>query len=515
MNIFQSVAKPKVPRSVQDLSHEHDLSCNMGELIPVSWVDVVPGTKVHMDNESLVRFMPMAAPVFDRFNVTFHRWFVPKRILWDHWDEYRSMTKLPSTGELPVHPYLTVDPKQTIPRLWNYMGIPYVSDPLLQDKSVDVDAFAMAAYQCIYHENYRDQNLIPEFDYKLVDGYNGDYSTAPWNVLRKRAWSHDYYTSALPFVQKGDPVMMPVTFNDAPVKKNDLFTPFASPGQVNTVFDNSGSATFTPIEGDPANNTDVLDGGLYADLGNSSSQTTINDFRLANAVQRFKERLARVGSRWTEFLRGVFGINSRDARLQRPEYIGGVVKPVTISEVLNVGDATLPQGNMSGHGATYISGKQSYYFCEEDGIVMTIMNIQPKGKYFQGIERAFLKINHPTEKYLPDLANLGEQPVYNDELFAYTSQGKETFGYQPRWTEHRFKNNRISGQFTTTLKHWTAAREFGNLPTLNQQFIEMEGTGSSDRIFIVVDPDEEKLLCQVWNDIKVVQPIPKMGTPSL
>lgn len=480
----------------------------MGELIPVSWIDVVPGTKVSLDQESLTRFMPLASPVFDRFNQTFHRFAIPKRLLWDNWDEYRSLTKLDSTGELPVHPYINIDVSNpVIPRLFNYAGIPYITDGAIQTNDVKIDPMVFAAYQLVYDEFYRDQNLIPSIFQKLVDGNNGDQTSAPWNVLRRRAWAHDYFTSALPFVQKGDPVYMPVSFSDAEIKMDK-----ATAGD--TVL--TGTPASASVQYGVSNNPNVTDQQLYADNTTQTSQTTINDFRLANAIQRFKERLARVGSRWTEFLRGVFGVNSRDSRLQRPEYIGGVVKPITISEVLNTtGTVDLPQGYMSGHAASYIDGKSSHYYAEEDCIIITIMNIQPKGKYYQGIQRKFLNINHPTEKYLPDLANLGEQPVYNDELFAYTPAGKQTFGYQPRWSEMRFENNRISGQFQTTLNYWTAARDFANLPTLNREFIEMNGLGSSDKIFIVEDPTEEKLLCQIWNSVTVVAPIPKLGTPSL
>jgi len=505
-----------MPRSVHDLSHEFKFTCNMGELIPVTTIDCIPGGKYHLDNEALVRMLPMAAPVFDRFNVTFHRFFVPKRLLWDHWDEYVSLTKIGTPAALPVHPFSTIDPALMAAdslswvtagnRLLNYMGIPlsYNGD---QGSEETFNPMRFAAYQFIYNEYYRDQNLIPEVPYKLVDGINDILN---YKTLRLRAWRHDYFTGGLPFVQKGDPVTMPIILSDAEVKyRND-----AAP--VTTTVLNGAPANVSVQPGVP-DNAAVTDLQMFAEMESASSLTTINDFRRANAIQRFQERLARVGSRFTEFLKGVFGVESRDSRLQRPEYIGGDIKPITISEVLNTtGTTELPQGNMSGHGATYISGKGSHYTADEHGYIITIMNIQPNGAYMQGFDREFLKINHPTEIYLPDLANLGEQETFKREIYAYTGEGSEPFNYNPRWTEHRFMPNRVAGLLAADpLMHWTAVRKFDNRPLFNQTFIENKGVGSSDRIFVDTDPDAQNLLVQLYNTVNAVQPIPKLGTPSL
>lgn len=515
-NLFKMVADPKVPKSVQDLSHEFKFSCNMGELIPVATIDCLPSDKVHLDNEALVRFMPMIAPVFDRFNVTFHRYFVAKRLLWDHWDEYVSLTKIGSPAALPVHPFVELDVVEMDPgtadpglRLRNYMGLPYTYDLATQILNPMINPMRFSAYQFIYNEYYRDQNLIPEVPYKCVDGDNA----AIWDdisILRKRAWNHDYFTSGLPFVQKGDPVLMPFSFDDVNVKRN------AVPGATQW----TATVGPTPVILDHEIATLNVTDEIFAETSQLQGTSTINDFRRANAIQRFQERLARVGSRFTEFLKGVFDVKSRDSRLQRPEYIGGDQKPITISEVLQTSQTTAadpsPAGTMSGHGATYIEGSNSSYFCEEHGYIIIIMNIQPKGTYFQGLEKEFLKINHPTEIYIPDLANLGEQATERQELYAYTALAKDPFNYVPRWTEHRYMPNRIAGQLAqTSLLHWTASRLFATEPNFNQTFIEMTGDGSSDRIFAVTDPEEEKLLVQLYNTVKIVRPIPKFGTPSL
>lgn len=485
----------------------------MGELVPIAVVDCLPGDKVRLDNEALVRFMPMIAPVYDYFNVTFHRYFIPKRLLWDHWDEYVSMTKIGTPAALPVHPHVEYDASNILhhTRLSKYIGMPEVYNIDQVVTNVNIDPMAWAAYQCVYNEFYRDQYLQAEVPYKLVDGNNTAWFEQHGAILRKRSWKRDYFTSALPFVQKGDPVMLPVNLSDALVFRNTV-----NPPAITTIETVTGEDPLSISEVPATTLSDPSDQALYVAGNNLETETTINDLRRANAIQRFQERLARTGSRFTEFLKGVFNVRSRDSRLQRPEYIGGSIKPVTISEVLNTtGTDDLPQGNMSGHGAAYLSGNDSNYFCEEHGIILVLMNIQQNGQYFQGIPKQFLKINHPTEIYTPDLANLGEQEIQNRELYAYTPTGLDPFGYVPRWSEHRYMPDRVSGQLATTLMHWHAGRFFDEQPQLNDIFIECDGEGSSDRIFTVEDPEEEKLLVNIFNTVQMVRPIPKLGTPAL
>lgn len=518
-NIFKHIEWPKVPKSVQDMSHTHVYSGNMGELIPVTYIDCLPGTNLTLDNEALARFMPLTAPVMDRFIITFHRWFVPKRLLWDNWENYITMTPIGSPLALPVHPYVTISPgdMRDLPglynRLANYMGVPLRYDPATQNTSVNINPMRFAAYQFICNQNYRDQNLMAPFAYKLTDGDNS--TNADLLTLRKRSWNADYFTSGLPAAQKGDPVLMPVIMSDSIVRRNvNPATGSFSQWPVTSGQTNPLTVPEKPIVG----TVDATGQALYADNSTSSSTTDLNEFRIAYALQRLKERLMRIGSRLKEYLPGIFGVKPMDYRLDQPEYAGGVLKPITISEVLNTGDATLPQGNMAGHAATYISGSESHYKAHEHGYLITIMNIQPKGTYFQGLDREFSKINHPTEIYTPDMANLGEQGTYNDELYSYTSTAKETFNYQAKWTEHRFIPNRVFGQLAieNNLMHWTAARYFANQPLFNEQFKHMvTGQGSTDRIFAVNDPDEEKLIIQVYNKVIAVQPVPKFGIPSL
>lgn len=509
-NIFNVVKVPDIPRSVFDLSHDVKLSCNMGDLIPVYTEDCVPGDKFHINQHCIARFMPLVAPVMHRFDVTFHTWFVPKRLIWEGWNDYITDTK--TAGLLPAPPYLTIGNGPEYTKLLDYMGIP---SPVGGAVAERISAMPLAAYQCIYNEFYRDENLIPEVDFMCVDGTN-DANTTVLGTLRKRAWEHDYFTSALPFVQKGDPVGLPVT-GDALVKINAAPLVGEVYAEDSTPWQSTPSAT--PVTGPfmerEATTTPGIGANMaYADL-EGAVVTTINDLRRANALQRWLEKLARGGSRLAEMIRGVFGVTPKDASLQRPQYIGGSKAPIIISDIEQTSQETVagpsPQGNLAGKGTAVSEGSMSHYFCDEHGFIITLMSIMPKTAYQQGIEKFWLKTGSNTEHYFPDFANIGEQEILNRELFSYTAAGGDVFGYTPRYSEYKYRNSRVAGQFRTTLDFWHEGRIFASAPALNQAFIECI---PDTRIFAVEDPAEDKLAVQVYNEVKAVRPMPKFGTPS-
>ena len=294
-----------------------------------------------------------------------------------------------------------------------------------------VNALPFAAYQAIYNEYYRDQNLIDPIDYKLIDG---DNATSFGRVrelcnMRLRAWEHDYFTASLPFAQKGAAVDIPLgqIAENAPIYRdsNDV-TP--------TTLTGTPYSVVVPGSNSPTTSTDLFaaTGGLEVE------PTTINDLRRAYRLQEWLEKNARGGTRYIESILSHFGVKSSDARLQRPEYITGVKTPVVISEVLNTSGTQdqLPQGNMAGHGIAVSSGKSGNYYAEEHGYVIGIMSIMPKTAYQQGIPRNFLKLD-PLDYYWPSFANIGEQEVQVQELYAYTANRADTFGYVPRYAEYR------------------------------------------------------------------------------
>jgi hypothetical protein len=243
--------------------------------------------------------------------------------------------------------------------------------------------------------------------------------------------------------------------------------------------------------------------------------TTINDLRRAFKLQEFLEKNARGGTRYIEQNKVQFGVNSSDARLQRPEYITGTKSPIVISEVLNTtgneGADALPQGNMAGHGIAVSGGEPKSYYCEEHGYIIAIMSIMPKASYSQGIPKHFLK-KHPLEYYWPSFANIGEQEIQQQEIYAYENNPETLFGYTPRYAEYKFMPNRIAGDFRTSLNFWTLNRQFATPPTLSQQFIECDPADTL-RIFAVQD-GTDPIWVQVVNKIQARRKMPVYGTPT-
>lgn len=501
-NIFNTVQVQRHGRNLFDLSHSHTTSFNMGELIPISAVPCVPGDYMTVHHAGSARLAPMLAPIYHRVNMYQHTWFVPLRLLWDNFEEWIS----DPDGSSFTCPYLNVGnvaPDDIYTRLFNYLGIP---DPSQGDGQVEqINAWAHAAYQFIYQEWYRDQNLIPDVDYKLVDGsnnLNGDLFQ-----LRKRAWGHDYLTSCLPFAQKGLAVDMPLGgFEDVPVFRK------AGVGISDTTL--TGAPQNQNLDtGTPNGTPGIADGDMFAQTSDIVGGTTsINDLRTATMVQRIKELFARVGSRYREFVKGIFDTDIEDYRAQVPEYVTGSISPISISEVLNTtGTDDLPQGNMSGHGVTYLKGGGKGYKCKDYGILITIANVQPITAYQNGISRHYKKFDC-LDYWNPQMDGLGEQSVLNSEVFAFHATGSGTFGYIPYGAEYRYQNNLTTGDFQTSLNYWTMTREFTNPVGLNEEFITCDPT---HRIFAVTDPAVQKIYAQFIVGIHAQRQMSKYGTPRL
>lgn len=500
-NLFNSIQLKKPNKNVFDLTHDVKLDTDMGVLTPICAMEAVPGDKFTIGCEAMIRFAPMIAPVMHRFNATMHYFFVPNRILWSNWERW-----ITSPTPTDVHPF--IDCINIDSRLGSYLGIGWPQTQLL---SINVSAFPFAAYQCIYNEYYRDQNLIAEVNWQLTDGDNT--ANADLYTMRRRAWQHDYFTASLPFAQKGAAVEIPVT---GEVVLNPTLTGSAgkfvdpSTGIVTDIGDVLQSGV-VPNGAVTINGNDQIydpNGSLVID----GAETTINDLRRAFRLQEWLEKNARAGTRYIENILAHFGVRSSDARLQRPEYITGIKAPVVISEVLNTtGEASgLPQGNMSGHGIGVVSGKYGSYFCEEHGWIIGVMSIMPETAYTQMIPKKFLKINDPFEYFWPSFAHIGEQEVLKKEVYIDALDPEELWGYVPRYAEYKFENNRVAGEaFNNSLDYWHEARIFATEPELNEDFISCT---PSNRIFAVTAGNH--LFCHVLNKVTAVRPMPKFGTPS-
>lgn len=498
-NIFNSISLKKPKRNAFDLTHDVKLSMKFGELVPVMVEEALPGDTFNISAETLVRFAPLVSPVMHRFNVFIHYFFVPNRLLWANWPEWIA-------GDDTLVP-----PKITIAgfpangtRLTDYMGIP----PITGSMSVDVNAMPFAAYQKIYDEYYRDQNLIDEVFTPLVDGSNMA-NFAALTQMRKRAWQHDYFTAALPFAQRGPAVDIPLgnVELDPDWASNGSQPQFKTPTGVSETGDLQNSGATDRIQVTPNTNQNAYD----PDGSLTVQPTTITDLRRAFKLQEWLELSARAGKRSKEVIMAFFGVNSPDARLQRPEYITGVKSPVVISEVLNTTGETLPQGNMAGHGVSVAQGKFGKYYCQEHGYIIGIMSVMPLTAYQQGVPRHYLKTTDRYEYFWPQFAHIGEQEVKIAEIYAQTSDNLDTFGYVPRYAEYRFAPSRVAGDFRTTLNFWHLGRIFENKPELNQEFVEC----TPDTRIFAVEGDDDYLYCHVLNKVQAIRPIPKFGNPMM
>ena len=506
-NLFNSIKLERPKKNVFDLTHDVKLSADMGNLTPILTLECVPGDKFELGCESLIRFSPLIAPVMHRMDVSMHYFFVPNRILWDNWEKFitdaNSGAVMPYlSSELFEPRYQTSAPTSSLTA--DYLGVP---PPPNNSTSAEINALPFAAYQCIYNEYYRDQNLIAPVNYKLIDGNNfvgGFARFRELTNLRKRAWEHDYFTAALPFAQKGAAV-------DIPLGQINQDVPVLTTTGGGTVLQGAPGYTNQDVAEDGIPTPPFANNTLYASTKDLELQpTTINDLRRAFRLQEWLEKNARGGTRYIESILTHFGVKSSDKRLQRPEYITGVKSPVVISEIVNTTGQTegLPQGNMAGHGMSVSSGRSGSYYCEEHGYIIGIMSVMPKTAYQQGIPKTFLK-NDTLDYYWPSFAHIGEQPVVNDELYAYTSTGTDTFGYVPRYSEYKFMPSRVAGDFRTDLDFWHLGRIFNEQPSLSAAFVECEPT---KRVFAVED-GVQSLYCHVLNKIKAVRPMPKFGTP--
>jgi len=503
MNLLNSIKISRPKKSVFDLSHDVKLTCNMGDLIPVLCQEVIPSDRIKVGQECLMRLMPMVTPMMHQCDLTFHTFFVPERILWDEKTFEKWITNQQVLGALPAYPTVQMGDgvgdvvNVNTGDLADYLGLPLTGTGTQQ---TTVSAMPFAAYQLIWNEYYRDQNQQQEVDYKLVDGDNT--LNTDLFVLRKRAWEHDYFTACSPTPQAGAAVEIPLgqVFGQAPVLVN-----------------NPGGTTLdgTPLDVDveAGVSTTMPADSLYTEVtGLNVTPTTINDLRTATRLQEWLEKSMRGGKRLFENILVFFGMKSPDARLQRPEYITGNKTSIQVSEVLqnSQSDAT-PQGNMAGHGITYVSPKQGVYNVQEWGFIITIMSVLPKTTYQQGIHKSWLKYSNPMEKYWPQFDHLGEQAVTNKEVYAYTPDDDDTFGYIPRYAEYKFMNSRVAGEMRTTLNFWHMGRIFTALPALNEDFIESDPT---HRVFAVEDPAEHKLIVHVKNLVMAVRPMSKYSTPT-
>lgn len=463
-------------RSKHSLSYTNLLSCNMGSLVPIGLTEVLPGDTIQHNTSLLLRCSPLLAPVMHKIDVRIHHWFVPNRLVWDGWEDF--ITGGPDGMDASEVPTITHNP--AVGSLADYMGVPTGS-------SLTFNALPFRGYGLIWNEWYRDQDLEAQVVVSTADG--SDTTTSM--VLKNCAWEKDFYTSARPWEQKGPAVSIPLT-GDAPVVLDPLSGALnngkiriSSTGALNTV---SNTLSSTPTgqfvrTSDGTQYTYDPNGSLAADLSGVSA-VTVNALREAMAIQRYEEARARYGSRYTEYLR-YLGVRSSDARLQRPEYLGGGRQTIQFSEVLQTAEGTEPVGTLRGHGIAAARSNRYRRFIEEHGYVHTFLSVRPKTIYAQGLRRTF---NRRTKEdyWQREFEHIGQQEVLNKEVKANHASPNGVFGYQDRYDEYRREESRIAGEFRTVLDFWHLARIFATDPALNASFVSCVPT---ERSFAVESQD--------------------------
>lgn len=447
-------------RFKHSLSHYKLLTCDMGELIPIACYEALPGDSIQQASSVLLRVSPLLAPVMHPVSVRIHHWFVPNRLIWNAWEDF--ITGGPDGADNSTPPFTTILASTPLKdTLWDYFGIPPGGDNT-------VSSLPVRAYNKVYNEFYRDADLVAE-----VAEDDGS--------VKKVAWEKDYFSAARPWPQKGPDITLPLgvrapvkgilaesghPFADAPAGKDSTGASVSySPGAWVNV---TAGSRFGVARGGSAGVPDI-----YADLTNATA-TNINDVRKAFAMQRYQEARAQYGSRYTEYLR-YLGIRSSDARLQRPEYLGGGKATISFSEVLQTGPGSDPDesvvGDLKGHGISALRSRRYRRFFEEHGIVLSLLSVRPRTMYAQATNRMFMRANKE-DYWQKELELIGQQPIYTREVYAQGADMGTTFGWGDRYSEYRHIQSTIAGDFRDTLNFWHLARDFAAPPVLNQSFIE-------------------------------------------
>lgn len=512
MGVFDSVQFTRPRSSKFDLGHEKKLSMQMGDLVPIMLQEIIPGDRFRVHSEVFMRMQAMLAPVMHRVDVTTHYFFVPNRLIWSEWEDFITGGRTGTTN--PVAPFITMNNANkayTAPGgLGDYMGIPDWSG-VVPNQAINVSALPFRAYQLIYDQYYRDNMLTAPINASKVSG-DVTAEIAALMTIRKRAWEKDYFTSARPNAQAGavsDPVVP--ALNQVNYLPQSLIK--TTPGvnaTANTNIGTGGSAGTMNV-----NKTTLVDGtsGRVENIQSIDTTISINNLRRSLRLQEWLEKNMRAGTRYVEQILSHFGVRSSDARLDRPEYLGGGKQRVTFSEVLQTAEGTNAVGTMTGHGYALGSSNRFHKTFEEHGFVVGIISVLPKTAYQQGIDRLWSRIDK-FDYYWPEFANIGEQVVTSKEIYAnpVAPLNDTTFGYQQRYAEYKYQQSMVHGDFKTSLNYWHMGRIFTGTPSLNTSFVESDPT---NRIFAVTDPNVDKLLLQVYHNIDAVRLMPYYSVPSI
>lgn len=505
---FAQVPRAEIPRAKFKRDSNLHTTLDAGNLVPIFVDEVLPGDTFIMREHMFGRLATPLKPLMDNMYLDTFYFFVPSRLVWDNFQKFHGEQKNPGDSTDFTIPIITLN-NAANQSVYDYLGL-----PTLVAANIEINALPLRAMNLIWNEWFRDQNLQ---DSLTVETDNGPDLQSQYTLL-KRGKRHDYFTSCLPFPQKGADVLLPLGAT-APIKSNGVAPAFTfgastarnlfnKPGTADVIHQGAviapqGSMVFT-------NTT-----GLQADLSAATS-ATINAIREAFQIQRLFERDARGGSRYTEIIRSHFGVTSPDSRLQRPEYLGGSSQRVGVTPVANTtGTVDAPQGELSGIGTVGLDGRGFTSSFTEHGYILGFVCLRADLNYQQGLNKMWSRQTR-FDFYYPALAHLGEQAVLNKEIYAQgTPVDEQVFGYQERFAEYKYKPNLITGKFRSndpqSLDIWHLAQDFSALPTLSADFIVENPP--IDRVIAV--PTEPHLILDCYFDLDCVRPMPMYSVPGL
>jgi len=476
---FSQVPQAEIQRSVFNRPHSHKTSIGAGKLIPLMVDEVLPGDSWKVNLHLFARMFVPIAPLMDNIYIDVHFFFVPNRLVWQNWQKFCGEQANPGDSTSYVVPRVNITP--AVGNLADYMGLPVGA-------AQSVNALPFRGYNRIWNEWYRDENLQNQVSMVTGDGPDSGLSY----VVLPRAKRHDYFTSCLPFPQKGTGVNLPLG-SQAVVKTSATETLTGAQAGVKLRQAGGGVPSADDLLGTGATGAqlsdysavqanrqgDVYFSNLYADLGTATGPT-INSLRQAFQIQRLMERDARGGTRYVELLKSHFGVTSPDFRLQRPEFLGGGTIPVIINPVVQqsgTANGTTPQGTLTGMGVAAGKGVGFTKSFVEHGYVFCLISARADLTYYQGVNRMWRRSTR-YDYYWPSLAHLGEQSVLQGEIFSDGSANDSNvvFGYQERWAEYKYAPSKVTGLMrpgvTGSLQMWHLAQTFAQAPLLNDTFIQ-------------------------------------------